>query len=55
MDLGFDAEAIGKLYDVPLKNISQFRDIFSTLKNFADVRQFYATEIAEKGHPAVEG
>jgi hypothetical protein len=55
MNLGFDAEAIGKLYGVPLKNLPQQRVIFRNLKNFSDVRQFYADELVEKGHPKVEG
>jgi len=55
MAAGFDPEAVGKLYDIPLIRPSQQRDIFSTLKNFKDVRAFYAREYEEKGRPDVEG
>ena len=55
MKAGFDPVAVGRLYKVPLKKLKQERDIFSSLKSFADVRAFYAKEVAEKGHPAKEG
>jgi hypothetical protein len=52
---GFDPEAVGRMYGVPLQRPERKRDIFSGLKSFADVRAFYARELAEKGHPAKEG
>jgi len=55
MIAGFDPDAVGKLYDIPLVRLPQQRDIFSTLKSFKDVRAFYARESREKGQPAVEG
>lgn len=55
MDAGFDPVAVGELYDVPLKALPQQRDIFSQLKSFSDVREFYDKESAEKGYPKVEG
>ena len=55
MEAGFDPVAVGQLYDVPLKALPQQRDIFSQLKDFSDVRAFYDKELAEKGHPEVEG
>ena len=53
--MGFDPEAIGRRYGVPLERLSRVRPVFGRLKSFADVRAFYAKEIEEKGHPAVEG
>ncbi len=55
MQAGFDPLAVGRLYHIPLRKLPQKRDIFSGLKSFADVRAFYARELAEKGHPKVEG
>ncbi len=55
MAAGFDPEAVGRRYGVPLKKLPRLRRIFDGLKDFADVRAFYKKEIAEKGHPAVEG
>ncbi len=52
---GFDPEAVGRMYGVPLQRLQRKRDLFSGLKSFADVRAFYARELAEKGHPAKEG
>ena len=55
MAVGFNPVKIGKRYDVPLQKLERKRDIFSTLKSFKDVREFYKRELAEKGHPKSEG
>ena len=55
MDAGFDLVTVGRLYDIPLVRPRQLRSIFSTLKDFKDVRAFYAREWKEKGRPDVEG
>jgi len=55
MAAGFDPVAVGKLYDVPLVRLPRQRNIFSAIKDFGDVRKFYAEESKAKGQPAVEG
>ena len=53
--LGFEPEKVGRRYGVPLKRLPRQRTIFDRLRDFSDVREFYREEIAEKGHPKVEG
>lgn len=55
VDAGFDPVAVGQLYAIPLERLPPQRDIFSQLKDFSDVRAFYDKELADKGHPKVEG
>ena len=52
---GFNPETIGKLYNIPLKELPAKRNILNKIKSFNDVKSFYARELALKGHPKVEG
>ena len=55
MNAGFDPVEVGRRFGVTLEKLPRKREVFGGLKNFQDVRAFYAREAAEKGHPAKEG
>lgn len=55
LKLGFDPEAVGKRYGLPVERLPRGRRIFDRLRDFSDVREFYRVETADRGHPKVEG